>query len=168
MNKIYLSGPDIFKINAEEIGKKKSEVCNLYGFESYFPYYSYSDLSSDKHVNGKTIQEHNVEEIKSCDILLADFRTFRGPSAAPNVCFECGLAMGLNKIVIGYNVPETQYKKRVIGKLPHDNMTVIDFNTSDDVMLVYSLDLIIFENINKFPSVMKKVSDYISTYNHAK
>lgn len=35
--RIYLAGPEVFLLNAKEIGKRKKALCRKYGFEGVFP-----------------------------------------------------------------------------------------------------------------------------------
>ena len=34
---VYLAGPEVFLVNAREIGERKKELCEKYGFQGHFP-----------------------------------------------------------------------------------------------------------------------------------
>lgn len=146
MKKIYLAGPDVFKPNAKEIGKQLVSTVDKYGFKGLFPLYNEIPQQSSKLLTGKIIALENIKMIQGCDIVLANLEPFRGPSADCGTVWECAYAKGLGKKVYGYNFDSKKYKDKVIGKFAHDNMFVEDFDTWDNIMLVWGIDEL-FANI---------------------
>jgi|SRR5690606_31807502 len=140
MEKIYLAGPDVFRPDAKEIGRQLTLLVGNYGFEGLFPLDNEILLDGSKTSNGRKIAEANMEMIRGCDIVLANLEPFRGPSADCGTVWECAYAKGLGKKVYGYNFDSTRYKDKVLGKIPHDNMFVEDFDTWDNIMLVWGID----------------------------
>jgi nucleoside 2-deoxyribosyltransferase len=71
--RVYLAGPEVFLVNAKEVGEQKKALCSKYGFEGVFPI----DVEVD--TKGRTPREigyliSNINEnlIKSCEIVIAN------------------------------------------------------------------------------------------------
>ena len=140
MKKVYLAGPDVFLPNAKELGRVLQNKLSDIDLEGLFPLDNEITFHGTAFHIGKKIAESNRNMILQCDIVLANLEPFRGPSADVGTVWECAFAKGLGKTVIGYNVPTTKYQERVIGHIPHDGMTVEQFNVFDNIMLAHGLD----------------------------
>lgn len=174
MLKIYLAGPDVFKSNAIQIGEDLVAKCEKFGFQGLYPLDSEIELSGDKYGDGKKIADANVNMIHDCDIVLANLSPFRGPSADCGTVWECAYAKGLGKYVAGYTDSHHEpmsdknngltpkfisYKRRVIGKIPHDGMMVEDFASFDNIMLVHGIDSISSSATQALKALEKKFSN---------
>ncbi len=150
MKRVYLAGPEVFMIEAREIGAEKQAICREYGLHGLFPLDADIDLSHMKpEVAGLTISQANETLIASCDILIANMTPFRGPSMDVGTAFEMGFMRALGRPVFGYtNVADT-YVNRVAafngGKLSpkaegqfvdKDGLFVEDFGMADNLMMV--------------------------------
>jgi nucleoside 2-deoxyribosyltransferase len=116
--RVYLAGPDVFLLNAQEVGENKKALCQKYGFEGVFP------LDTEVDVAGKTPRElglciSNVNErlIKSCDFIIANLTPFRGPSADVGTVYEIGYAHGLGKKVLAYTNVSAGFTERTLEAL---------------------------------------------------
>lgn len=138
--RVYLAGPDVFKHKAIQIGENIKYLCSCYGIEGVFPLDNEVPVQRLNQATGKEIARLNVELIESCDAVLANLESFRGPSADCGTVWECAYAKGLGKFVAGYNYSTKTYKEKVMGKVPHDGMAVEDFDVFDNIMLVHGLD----------------------------
>lgn len=140
--KIYLAGPDVFRIDAIDRGKLLKELCNFYGHIGLYPL--------DNEVSGsctfqmsKEIYEANFNMIKDCDVILANIERFRGPSADPGTVWEIGAGKALGKKVILYNSDDLQYNEFVNRDVKETKFpNVEDFGLIDNLMIVHCADSI--------------------------
>jgi nucleoside 2-deoxyribosyltransferase len=116
--RVYLAGPEVFLVNAKEIGKQKKRLCQKYGFTGVFPI----DVEVDS--KGKSPREVglqisciNEKLIRSCDIVVANLTPFRGPSADVGTVFELGYAHALGKQVLAYTNMASLFTERTAKAL---------------------------------------------------
>jgi nucleoside 2-deoxyribosyltransferase len=147
--RIYLAGPEVFLVNAKEVGEQKKELCTKYGFEGVFP------LDNELDLKGKTPREiglcisaSNEALIKTCDVVVANLTPFRGPSADVGTAYEIGFAHALGKKIFAYTnvqAPFTertkqalkgQVKRGIDGKLRDVNKMVIEENELVDNLML--------------------------------
>jgi len=116
--RIYLAGPEVFLINAKEIGEQKKVLCRKYGFEGVFPLDTVVEVAgkSPREV-GFCISEVNESLIRSCMFLVANITPFRGPSADVGTAFEIGFAHGLGKKVFAYTNVALDFTERTVNAL---------------------------------------------------
>ncbi len=136
--KVYLAGPDVFRKDAIEHGKKLIEILKSYGFEGLWPLDN--ELTGKGPEISRNIYLANQKMIEDCDAVIANLMPFRGPSADVGTVWECAYAKALGKVVYGYGVDLSKYKDRVIGKLPHDGMIIEDWGLFDNLMLAHGID----------------------------
>lgn len=114
---IYIAGPDVFAPDDIEMGKKKVEICEKYGFKGIYPTFLLpSDLFSgkyDKDFVGETVQKACVDGIIQCDIILGNMTPFRGFEMDSGTAFEMGVAKGLRKEIYGYSMDNRTYMERM-------------------------------------------------------
>ena len=116
--RVYLAGPEVFLINAKEVGEQKKALCRKYGFEGVFP------LDVEVDARGKSprqiglcISEVNETLIKSCGIIIANITPFRGPSADVGTAYEIGFAHALGKKVFAYTNVALPFSERTMKAL---------------------------------------------------
>ncbi len=116
--RVYLAGPDVFLLNAKEVGENKKVLCRKYGFEGVFPLDTEVDLA-DKTPReiGLCISDVNERLIKSCDFVIANITPFRGPSADVGTVYEMGYAHGLGKKVLAYTNITDGFTQRTLEAL---------------------------------------------------
>lgn len=119
--RVYLAGPEVFLVNAKEIGEQKKALCKKYGFEGVFPIDAEVDIK-DKSPRelGLCISGVNEELIRSCEIVVANITPFRGPSADVGTVYEMGFAHGLGKKVFAYTNVAEQFTQRTIKALNNE------------------------------------------------
>ncbi len=147
--RVYLAGPEVFMLNAKEIGEKKKALCKKYGFQGVFP------LDNEADTTGKTPRESglcisalNEDLIRVCDIVIANLTPFRGPSADVGTAYEIGFAHALGKRVYAYSNTTEPFTERTVkalkgqvnrhtdGRLRDANGMFIEENTlMDNLML---------------------------------
>lgn len=116
--RIYLAGPEVFLINAIEVGENKKRICLKHGFEGVFSLDAKIDFQGKTpEETGLSISKANEELIKSCDILIANITPFRGPSVDVGTAYEMGVAHALGKKVLAYTNVKSRFTERTIKAL---------------------------------------------------
>lgn len=147
--RIYLAGPEVFLLNAKEIGENKKTLCEKYGFEGIFPIDNEIDTKNKTPREiGLSISNLNEELIKNCDIVVANMTPFRGPSADVGTAYEMGFAHALGKKVFAYTnvaLPFTERTKKALnsnvnrggdGRLRDANGMLIEENELVDNLML--------------------------------
>lgn len=105
LHRLYLAGPDVFRPDAAEHGRRLVALCAEHGFEGVFPLAeSLPALPTSQEVAAH-IYRANVAHIERCDAVVANLDFFRGPEPDSGTCFEVGYAVARGKPVVGY-IPE--------------------------------------------------------------
>jgi nucleoside 2-deoxyribosyltransferase len=149
--KLYLAGPDVFLPNAAEIGHRKKELCDSFGFEGLYPLDNEMMKGFSDERRDAFIYRANVAMIHDADAGIVNLTPFRGVSADVGTAFELGLLTGLNRPVFAYtNDMETLLERtRRNGMAAFDETTsswrdphgllIEDFNNADTLMLTEAL-----------------------------
>jgi len=161
--KIYIAGPDVFKIDSIAIGKKYTNICTKYGYIGMYPLDNIIDFNQAKQKIAQDIFVANKELIEQCDIVVANLNPFRGKEADSGTIWECGYAKGLGKKVYGYMGTGLSYldqfcenEKQIRENIYVDNegKVIEDFNYPINLMIACSVEKIVvggFEDcINAF------------------
>src|SRR5260221_9783413 len=101
--KLYLAGPDVFLPNGAELGRRKKELCESFGFEGLFPLDNDAMKSFSDERQDAFIYRANVAMIHDADAGIVNLTPFRGVSADVGTAFELGLLTGLNRPVFAYS-----------------------------------------------------------------
>ena len=118
-HRIYLAGPDVFRPDAAEHGRRVVALCAQHGFEAVFPLESALPTGLPPQALARHIYQANITHIAACDAVLANLEFFRGPEPDSGTCFEVGYAIALGKPVVGY-VPESgSFAERIRQRHPH-------------------------------------------------
>jgi nucleoside 2-deoxyribosyltransferase len=116
---IYLAGPDVFRPDAAEHGRRLVALCAELGFAGIFPLEpSLPDLPTPQDV-ARHIYQANIAHIERCDAVLANLDFFRGPEPDSGTCFEVGYAVARGKPVVGYVPEEGSFAQRIRARHPH-------------------------------------------------
>ena len=146
--KVYLAGPNVFRLDAKEHGEELKEKCSLAGFEGLFPADSEVDGNLSRSDQARMIYAANISLIREADQVIANLTPFRGPSMDVGTAFEIGYATALGKPVVGYTEDPSEYVERV----PHnfdtecnvqigiDGMIVEDFGFCENLMIIIAAD----------------------------
>lgn len=146
--KVYLAGPDVFLPDAAEIGRKKVNLCDRYGFIGLFPL----DNEIDPSAGDASLQIFRGNEVMMdrADVIVANLTPFRGPSADAGTVYELGYMAGRNKLCLGYSNDPSHYADRVAriagleeqadGRIVDGGgFTVENFDQADNLMIVHTL-----------------------------
>ncbi|HEY0824358.1 MAG TPA: nucleoside 2-deoxyribosyltransferase [Ramlibacter sp.] len=119
MHRLYLAGPDVFRPDAAEHGRRLVALCAEHGYSAVFPLDESlpGGLASPQAV-ARHIFEKNLAHIEQCDAVLANLDFFRGAEPDSGTCFEVGYAAARGKPVVGY-VPEAgSFAQRIRRRHP--------------------------------------------------
>jgi nucleoside 2-deoxyribosyltransferase len=118
LRRLYLAGPDVFRPDAAEHGRRLVALCAEYGFTGVFPLDESLQGDPPSPDLAARIYRANVAHIDACDAVLANLDFFRGPEPDSGTCFEVGYAVARGKPVVGY-VPETgSFAERIRRRHP--------------------------------------------------
>lgn len=111
MRKIYMAGPDIFRVGWPELAVKIMNTCTSWGFEAILPIPANQSLDRPdvigitvpgKPKDAKPIFTSCLNMIQSCDAVVADITPFRGDEPDSGTVFEIATAYALGKPVVAY------------------------------------------------------------------
>lgn len=101
---IYLAGPDVFFVDAAEIGQEKKRICAAAGAIGLFPLDNELGLSDGpRHDIARAIYDSNEIMMREADCIIANLTHFRGPNVDDGTAFEIRAMIGQNKPVFGYS-----------------------------------------------------------------
>lgn len=117
--RIYLAGPDVFRPDAAEHGRRLVALCAEAGYTGIFPFDpALATGDGPPRELARRIYLANVAHIDACDAVLANLDFFRGPEPDSGTCFEVGYAVARGKTVVGY-VPEAgSFAERIRRRHP--------------------------------------------------
>ncbi len=94
--KVYLAGPDIFRVDAQAYAKKQKAICEAHGLVPLHP--MDNNFSPDfASLNGaRDIYKADVAQMLACDVICANMNAFNGAEPDSGTCFEVGFISGLN------------------------------------------------------------------------
>lgn len=143
--KIYLAGPDVFLLDAREIGQRKCALCARYGFEGLFPLDGVASAPPGI-AAAQAIYRANLAMLRDADAIVANLTPFRGPGADPGTAFELGFMAALGRPLLAYSNDPRPLLDRLAAEQPlrrradgawadADGMEVEDFGLADNLML---------------------------------
>jgi nucleoside 2-deoxyribosyltransferase len=113
MRKVYIAGPDIFRVAWPDMARKIVSACESWGFEALLPITANQNLDRPG-VNGITVPgktkdadvvfESCMDKIRSCDAVVANITPFRGDEPDSGTVFEIATAYALGKPVVAYTL----------------------------------------------------------------
>lgn len=118
-HRLYLAGPDVFRPDAAEHGRRLLALCSAHGFDAVFPLSESLPHLPTPHALAAHIYRANVAHIDACDAVLAHLDFFRGPEPDSGTCFEVGYAVARGKKVVGYVPEQGSFAERIAQRHPH-------------------------------------------------
>ena len=115
---IYLAGPDVFRPDARDHGRRLAALCAEFGFAGVFPLEDTLPAGVPPQELARRIYLANVAKIDACDAVLANLDFFRGPEPDSGTCFEVGYAVARGKPVVGYVAEEGSFAQRIRSRHP--------------------------------------------------
>lgn len=115
---VYLAGPDVFRPDAGDHGRKLVALCAEYGFRGVFPLEPSLPAGMSPQELAVRIYRANVAHIDACDAVAANLDFFRGPEPDSGTCFEVGYAVARGKPVVGYLPDAGTFAQRIRLRYP--------------------------------------------------
>lgn len=146
---IYLAGPDVFRPDADAIGKTLKAMCHGYGLEGFWPGDNKID-SADLTAPARQLFNANLDMIRRAAAVVANISPFRGPHTDCGTAFEIGWAKCLRKPIFAYSCAgpadwwlrdRVQWIRRPDGELrdPLGNL-VEDFGLVENLMIADAVE----------------------------
>jgi nucleoside 2-deoxyribosyltransferase len=118
LHRIYLAGPDVFRPDAAEHGKRLVALCAEHGFDAVFPLGASLPQGLAPADLAAQIYRANIAHIEACDAVVANLDFFRGPEPDSGTCFEVGYAVARGKPVVGYIAEAGSLAERIRRRHP--------------------------------------------------
>ena len=118
LHRLYLAGPDVFRPDAVEHGRRLVALCAEHGFSAIFPLSESLPGGLSPQALARHIYQANVAHIDACDAVVANLDFFRGPEPDSGTCFEVGYAVARGKPVIGYLPEDGSFAERIRQRYP--------------------------------------------------
>ena len=116
--KLYLAGPEVFLPDALGFAEKQRALCTAYGFVALHPLDNSLDLGAGDMETAMRIFRGDVDQIRACDIVVANCNGFRGVCMDDGAAFELGYGDALGKPSYGYIGELTSQVERTIRDYP--------------------------------------------------
>ena len=114
--KLYLAGPEVFLLDAVEHAETQRRLCRQYGFIGLHPMDNNVDITDSSYHTGVKIYRGDVNQIRACDIVVANCNPFRGSLVDDGTAYELGFGNALGKPSYGYVRSERSCKERMIDR----------------------------------------------------
>jgi nucleoside 2-deoxyribosyltransferase len=116
--KLYLAGPDVFLPNAVEHAEVQRNLCLKYGFIPIHPMdNNIGDIFNEYRIAMK-IQRADCQQVRECDIVVANCNPFRGACMDDGTAYELGYGNALGKKSYGYLGDCRALNRRIISMFP--------------------------------------------------
>ena len=132
--KVYLAGPDVFRLDAEDWAIEARALCVARGLIPLLPL-------DGTEITASGIYLANRKLLTETDVVVANLNPFRGSEPESGTCVEIGMALALGKPVIGYLDDHSQMIHRVAVRrhgehyLCGDGLKVENFGMALNLML---------------------------------
>ena len=128
MTKIYIAGPDVFRLDWPDFARQVMGVCEQHGVTPVFP------IPADENMDqpdlegivtmgspemAREIMWECISSIHSADAVIANLSPFRGDEPDSGTVFEVATAYALGKPVVGY----TTDKRAILERHPDASVT---------------------------------------------
>jgi nucleoside 2-deoxyribosyltransferase len=102
--RVYLAGPDVFLVNARDIGARKRAICARHGLTGVFPTDEDAALNPalSRSEQGLAISRAMERVMQSCKAMIVNLTPFRGPSADVGSAYEMGFMRALGRPIYAY------------------------------------------------------------------
>ena len=146
--RIYLAGPDVFLVNARDVGARKRAICARHGLVGVFPADEEEAwIRSTAPERGLAISRAMERVMQSCDAMIVNLTPFRGPSADVGSAYEMGFMRALGRPIFAYSNDDRPFLDRVAAFCDGadvrptgepedpDGMAIEPFELHDNLML---------------------------------
>lgn len=114
--RVYLAGPEVFLVNAGEIGVRKRAICGRYGLIGIFPADEEEPCTRAMTLpeRGLAISRAMERVMRTCNAMIVNLTPFRGPSADVGSAYEMGFMRALGRPIFGYTNDDRPFFDRVV------------------------------------------------------
>lgn len=113
--KLYLAGPEVFLPHPREKAEEQILLCKKYGFTPLHPSDNSIDLGNFDYSTATRIYRGDVEQVRSCDVVVANCNPFRSPCLIDDgTAYELGFGNALGKVSYGYIAKRELLTERTI------------------------------------------------------
>lgn len=131
MKRIYLAGPEVFRLDALQEGMRLKALCRAHGLVGHFP------LDASDFAGPAFIYQSCLAGIIACDAVVANISPFRGPHMDPGTAFEIGYAVAIRKPVFGWSTRTDELHRRI----PHRQHSEDDLRIDEGRHIVEDMGL---------------------------
>ena len=150
MNRVYLAGPEVFLVNARDVGARKRAICARHGLEGVFPADEEApcDPAMPPRDCALAISRAMEAAMRRCSAMIVNLTPFRGVSADVGSAYEMGFMRALGRPIFAYTHDERPYYDRVAATCPDaprhrpsgdpedtDGLAIEHFGQHDNLML---------------------------------
>ena len=93
---VYLAGPDIFRADAVEYAEKQKQYCRDNGLAPQHPFDNNLEIKELGPEYRADIYAADIQQMISCDAIIANVNSFRGVEPDGGTAFEVGWFAGFN------------------------------------------------------------------------
>jgi len=90
MKKVYLAGPDVFRVDSVEWGRYLKERCRRAGLKGLYPLDNEISNVGSSFDTARAIALANMQMIREADGVVANLQWFRGKEPDSGTAFEVG------------------------------------------------------------------------------
>jgi len=127
--RLYLAGPEVFRPDVDEEGRRLLAICEAAGAEGLFP----------AEFAGGDIRRNCIGMIEQADALIANISPFRGSHMDPGTAFEIGYAEALGKPAFLWSDDSRPLDERIpisADGRDSEGMRVETFGKPENLMIV--------------------------------
>ncbi|MAK55103.1 MAG: nucleoside 2-deoxyribosyltransferase [Pusillimonas sp.] len=138
MKKVYLAGPDVFRVDSIEWGRHLKQLCHEAGLEGLYPLDNEISHIGSPYETARAIALANMNMIRQADGVVANLQWFRGKEPDSGTAFEVGAAIALNKPVWAYFPEQGSLKDQIEtdkNGFDADGLLVEDFGLPRNLMM---------------------------------
>ena len=99
---VYLASPERYSPDRAGFYEKLRQYCMKKGLHLQTPYEVGGQTDEDPYARAYRIFQHNQQNVRDADIVLANLNDFHGWEPESDTSFECGMAFQLGKKLYGY------------------------------------------------------------------
>ena len=101
IERVFLSGPDLFMPDGPQLLAAKRELCAAAGLEGVHADETVGEGEAPE-LRARMTYADVVARLRGCEALIANLTSWRGPHPDPGTVFEAGFAAGLGLPVFAY------------------------------------------------------------------
>lgn len=161
---VYLSGPERYDEDAEKRYEVMKEICSRFGMDACSPLDLAEGVvkveSDNPYTRAANLFDNYQQQVRNCDLIVANLNDYRGYECSNDVGFECGMGFQLRKSLYGYMDDTKPMKYRV----PHlgEEYEFRDMSGCNVENFDYPLNLMFGCSMELFRGKFEEVMEHIA------